>query len=920
MVKPLIECLHDEEVGRLLMGEVDAARTSELEQHLANCIDCRQRLEQQVGDDGWWNETESSLRSQHVAPHVAASLRDAEDRPAYATSLGETRLRGSVLDLLGPTDDPNMLGRIGPYEIIGLLGQGGMGAVFKGFDRSLNRFVAIKMLLPHLAPSGAARKRFAREGQAVAAVVDDHVMAIHCVDEWQGVPYLVMTYSRGITLQKRLSDNGPLEVREILRIGMQAAKGLAAAHAQGIVHRDIKPANIFLDQNVERVQLMDFGLARAVDDASLTRTGVLAGTPQYMSPEQARAETVDHRSDLFSLGSVMYAMCTGHAPFRAESSYSVLRLITDKEPRPIREINPDVPDWLCLLISRLMSKSLDSRYANALEVADLLGQCLAHVQQPTSAPLPASLVPHATTGRSVFNLTRTGIMTMLGIVGMTLLGMMLWQTTEPPDISGQWTSDEWGSVVLEAKGPGNYKGTFSGAAEGQPTKGDNGSVGGRSEGEPPYPWEGGVMRAPIVSKGTTGTLQLKWSRVEQRFNGAWGKAANRCGNVSLRLVDKEIRGGFTTDKESQLTTGTPLIGDLLWRRRIVDDSGDSNHSVVGYGVGDLVEGGDGAPQSSVRAETLVELIKTVVNPDSWDDERVSISFEPLKNNGLFINHEPEVHVKIQQLLKSIRKLQTGKQTNAAVAIKEGETSLKSNGTFKFQRAIEERLLVAKIRNAQLKLEREKAFENPDAEKLKELRTTLEAAEAEYKQYQTLSENHGSPEATDSIADLRGATRSVVTVPDGGNVELGGLPQPVLSNVTLAERSATVVGVGGDDLDCVLRIAKSKRNEQLEWTTSVNGHFSATVTATTDRLPSDDGQLIRGIVLTIQDSKKSSTTSIGMSDGDQVPAGAVKFRQVSAMDRADTMVTFADIHCDDGTTIPISILLRSNKQHDQNRDR
>ncbi len=216
-----------------------------------------------------------------------------------------------------------------------------MGAVFKGFDRSLNRFVAIKMLLPHLAASGAARKRFAREGQAVAAVVDDHVMAIHCVDEWQGVPYLVMTYSRGVSLQKRLSDNGPLEVREILRIGMQTAKGLAAAHAQGIVHRDIKPANIFLDQSVERVQLMDFGLARAVDDASLTRTGVLAGTPQYMSPEQARAEAVDHRSDLFSLGSVMYAMCTGHAPFRAESSYSVLRLITDKEPRPIREINPD---------------------------------------------------------------------------------------------------------------------------------------------------------------------------------------------------------------------------------------------------------------------------------------------------------------------------------------------------------------------------------------------------------------------------------------------------------------------------------------------------------------------------------------------------------------------------------------------------
>jgi serine/threonine protein kinase len=416
MMKPSIECLHDEEVGRLLTGEVDAARTSELEQHLANCIDCRQRLEHQVGDDGWWNETESSLRSQHVA----ASLRDADEGVA---SLGETRLRESVLDLLGPTDDPNMLGRIGPYEIIGLLGQGGMGAVFKGFDRSLNRFVAIKMLLPHLAASGAARKRFAREGQAVAAVVDDHVMAIHCVDEWQGVPYLVMTYSRGVSLQKRLSDNGPLEVREILRIGMQVAKGLAAAHAQGIVHRDIKPANIFLDQNVERVQLMDFGLARAVDDASLTRSGTLAGTPQYMSPEQARAETVDHRSDLFSLGSVLYAMCTGHAPFRAESSYSVLRLITDKEPRPIREINPDVPEWLCAIISKLMAKKADERFASAQEVAELLEDCLAHVQQPTSGPLPASRVPYGITGRPSFSYkTRNGVIAMIGLIVLMFLG------------------------------------------------------------------------------------------------------------------------------------------------------------------------------------------------------------------------------------------------------------------------------------------------------------------------------------------------------------------------------------------------------------------------------------------------------------------------------------------------------------------
>ena len=195
-----------------------------------------------------------------------------------------------------------------------------MGTVFKAFDAALDRFVAIKMLPPHLAASGAARHRFAREARAAAAIVDDHVMPIYAVAEWQRIPYLVTQYSRGTTLQKRIQEQGPLELKEILRIGVQTVRGLAAAHAQGLVHRDVKPSNILLDSSVERALLTDFGLARAVDDASVTRTGVISGTPPYMSPEQARGETLDHRTDLFSLGSVLYAACTGHPPFRAESA------------------------------------------------------------------------------------------------------------------------------------------------------------------------------------------------------------------------------------------------------------------------------------------------------------------------------------------------------------------------------------------------------------------------------------------------------------------------------------------------------------------------------------------------------------------------------------------------------------------------
>lgn len=372
-------CLSAELLRQLTHDELSPSELEEVENHVSDCERCRQLLEAPQSDSQWQDEIVPILRTP-VKSLQAAS--DQLDRGSEYESLE------SILRLLGPTDDPHMLGRIGSYEVVGVIGRGGMGVVFKAFEPALNRFVAIKMLLPHLATSGAARKRFAREGQAAAAVIDDNVLPIYSVAEWKEIPYLVTQYSRGVTLHKRIQDQGPLEVKEILRIGMQTARGLAAAHSQGLVHRDVKPSNILLDGTVERALLTDFGLARAVDDASITRTGIIAGTPQYMSPEQARAGTVDARSDLFSLGCVLYTMCTGRPPFRADNSYAILRLITDAEPRPIREINPDVPEWLCRLVSKLMAKSPVSRFDSASEVAVLLERCLAHVQQPEVNSLP----------------------------------------------------------------------------------------------------------------------------------------------------------------------------------------------------------------------------------------------------------------------------------------------------------------------------------------------------------------------------------------------------------------------------------------------------------------------------------------------------------------------------------------------------
>jgi Protein kinase domain len=288
-----------------------------------------------------------------------------------------------ALDFLGHSDKPGALGRLGHYEVLEVIGRGGMGIVLRAVDEKLQRVVAIKVMAAQLATNATARKRFTREAQAAAAVTHDHIVTIHAVEEANGLPYLVMQYVSGASLQERLDRSGPLELREIVRIGMQTAAGLAAAHAHGLIHRDIKPANILLENGVERVRITDFGLARAVADASLTQSGVVAGTPQYMSPEQARGEAVDQRTDLFSLGSVLYAMCTGRPPFRADSGMAVLKRVCDDTPSAIRETNPDLPDWLVAIVTKLHAKNPADRFQSATEVADLLRDHLAHLQHPS---------------------------------------------------------------------------------------------------------------------------------------------------------------------------------------------------------------------------------------------------------------------------------------------------------------------------------------------------------------------------------------------------------------------------------------------------------------------------------------------------------------------------------------------------------
>jgi WD40 repeat protein/serine/threonine protein kinase len=377
---------------RLLDGAVARDEESALNAHIEGCDRCGRELDElAAGDESWIGAVQNlELGSPAVDPTLSRVMRNLKAR---SDAEGESEMSGSANDALGflsPSNEPNALGRIGHYEVLEVVGRGGMGVVLKAFDTSLRRVVAIKVLAAHLARRAAARRRFVREAQAAAAVSHDHVVTIHAVEADHDPPYIVMQFVEGVSLQQRLDDSGPLAPNEILRIAMQAARGLAAAHAQGLVHRDIKPANILLENGVERVKITDFGLARAADDVGLTQDGVVAGTPQFMAPEQASGETVDHRSDLFSLGSVMYAMCTGRPPFCAGSTMGVLKQVCDDIPRPVREWNPEIPDWLERIVERLLAKRPADRFQSATEVADLLGQRLARLQQPTAASSAAS--------------------------------------------------------------------------------------------------------------------------------------------------------------------------------------------------------------------------------------------------------------------------------------------------------------------------------------------------------------------------------------------------------------------------------------------------------------------------------------------------------------------------------------------------
>ncbi|MEP3479893.1 MAG: protein kinase [Fuerstiella sp.] len=410
---------YDDEALLNLLRNRMTSDTHTVQSHLESCELCQDRLETVACNGMTWHEVSGLLKTEALTADLNHSDDSASDDDL------QRHWDHSATKLLQPSDHPDSLGRFGRYEIMEVLGQGGMGVVMRGYDKALNRHSAIKVLAPELASSAAARRRFSREAKSAAAVVHSHVVPIHTVDAHDGLPYLVMPVVEGQSVDARVHQAGPLAIVEAVRIAAQIAAGLAAAHEQGLVHRDIKPANVLLENGVERVQITDFGLARAIDDASLTRSGVISGTPQYMSPEQSRGDAVDHRSDLFSLGSLMYFMLTGRSPFRAETTMGVLNRICNDAPRNLRTINPDVPEWLKQIVEKLLAKSTDDRFQNAQEVSELLENCLAHVQDPNGTALPSEVAELASAASNKPPSRRTFIATAAAALLFACMGLVL---------------------------------------------------------------------------------------------------------------------------------------------------------------------------------------------------------------------------------------------------------------------------------------------------------------------------------------------------------------------------------------------------------------------------------------------------------------------------------------------------------------
>ncbi len=263
-----------------------------------------------------------------------------------------------------------MNNKLGPYNLIGTIGRGGMGVVYKGYETSLNRFVAVKMLADALVDDAGVRERFVREARSMAALNDPHIIQIYSVGEDQGCPYFIMEFVDGESLSSLLAREGRLHAEQAAKVIHQTALGLAVAHDKGVIHRDIKPGNLMITSR-GGVKIADFGIALSHQDLSrkLTSSGEFVGTPGYLSPEVCLAKPVDQRSDIFALGIVLFEMLTGKMPFTDVSPLGLMLEVVKADIPDVRALNAEVDPELSRILGKMIAKDPAARYQSCHELA-----------------------------------------------------------------------------------------------------------------------------------------------------------------------------------------------------------------------------------------------------------------------------------------------------------------------------------------------------------------------------------------------------------------------------------------------------------------------------------------------------------------------------------------------------------------------
>ena len=284
---------------------------------------------------------------------------------------------------------PDLIGReLGPYRVLEQLGVGGMATVYKAYHAAMDRYVAIKVLPEHLAREAGFRARFEREARTIARLEHRHILPVYDVAEDDGVPYLVMRFTDGGDLADLIAAGG-LTTARAAELVAQVADALAYAHSLGVIHRDVKPANVLIGRDGDAL-LSDFGIAKIYSDTSqLTGEGMMVGTPAYMAPEQLRGQAVDARTDIYSLGVVLYQALTGECPFIAETPLAVALMHIHNPLRPPRQLNPAIPEPIERVVLRALAKNPDDRFQDCVVFARALR---AAVAAPAAEPgRPATL-------------------------------------------------------------------------------------------------------------------------------------------------------------------------------------------------------------------------------------------------------------------------------------------------------------------------------------------------------------------------------------------------------------------------------------------------------------------------------------------------------------------------------------------------